>query len=80
MQWEKWTREFPQTAEGKLEVAKAYLRSRGKLIEDLGCAFVPTDSLSTNIRKTFGEFRDNATREIVAKSRAKLSGQWNYGD
>jgi len=57
----------------KLQVAIDYLRSRNKYVADIGCAFVPTLSTSTDVAKTFQHYRQQVltTPKMRVVRRAK---------
>lgn len=49
----------------KLELAKRYLRERGKYVVDPGCAFRPTPSTDRfNILQRYGEKSERKAREL----------------
>lgn len=46
-----------KTMNEKLEAAIAYLRSRKKYIADVGCKFVPTKPVTTDVADTIRQYK-----------------------
>lgn len=57
--------------EEKLEAAIKYLRSRKKYVADIGCKFIPTKPVTTDITETIRRYR----MEVEQQPAVKLVGK-----
>lgn len=51
----------------KLEAAIAYLRSRKKYLADVGCKFIPTKPVTTDVTETIRKYRMEVEQQPVVK-------------
>lgn len=53
--------------QAKLDAAIAYLRSRKKYLADVGCKFVPTKPVTTDVAETIRKYRVDVEQQPAVK-------------